>query len=706
MRSVTFAQSLTRVLCIPGCAGLAVLTLADKSATLMYAWPWWLLFWFIHLAPAVALAVRAVFDRRPLALPPGGWLWLPGLLAASELAAALASPFRAQSLLAAATPLAALATFFLLYDWLQGATDPSAARPARLERALGWFFLALLADSLGLWLGRDIVPALRGPPGDAPYHLLNLRNDHPLGHSNYTAGLAVFMLPWLAARAAHTRGRTRIGWAAAVGLALVALFTSGSRGGMIGLAAVLLALLVLSWRRGVVQLRQAMLLAAVAVLVAAGLTLSNPRIRGLLGRDAAPGPPDGSVIQRSAMLAAGWRMGADRPWLGFGPGVTPLVYPRYRAGLDGGVATALQLHCTPVQLWADTGAPGLLCALAFAALVAGAIWKNSASAASGLALLGYGVFALTDFQLDVPVFAFLLAVGAAACVPPPAARAAPRARHGLALAALGGTALIAVLGQGDPAPALNVEALAIGRDPARAGRAIDLLQQSLALNPDQGIAQFNLGWLLVVRDPPAAERHFLAAARLWPDKGGVYFGLGLARLNQDRPAEAARAFALECVNDPSFAVSPWWRVPALAALRTPTAAAVAQIYRELAARLPPGHWPGSEVRYAAALGAWLSGSQTGREVAACATTARRRDFFQRDPAPAVLLAAAARPLRYEEPGYPVVMRDPDLPPPVDLFDAQENALAAGEFAFLFPAKGWLPSPQLLEFLDNSKPPQR
>lgn len=706
MRPVTFAQNFTRGLCALSLASLAALTLADKGATRMYSWPWWLLLWFVQLAPATALLIRVAFDMRPLALPTRAWRWLLGLLATIGLAAALASPFRAQSLLAAATPQAALATFFLIFDWLHGNAAEAMARHARLERMLGWFFVAMLADSLGLWLFADTVPALRSHHLASLHDLFSLRNDHPLGHSNYTAGLAVFMLPWLSACVMHTRGRRRIGWTAAVMLTLLMLFISGSRGGVLGLAALLLTALALAWRRGVLRPRHAALLAALALLLSVGFAVINPRIRDLLTQEVSSAPPDDSAVQRSAMFAAGLRMGADHPLFGFGPGVTPLVYPRYRAQLNGGVETALQLHSTPVQLWADLGAPGLACAIGFATLVAVALWGKKPPIAPSLALVGYGVFAFTDFQLDVPVFIFLCTACAASCAPLSAVCATPRIRRTLVLAILTTGTLIAALGHNDPAPELNVEALSLGRDPAQAGRAIELLQQSLALNPNQEIAHFNLGWLLVVRDSVAAEEHFLAAARLVPDKGGVYFGLGLARLNQGRMSDAAQAFALECVNDPIFTASPWWRVPTLAPLHAPTAARVTQIYHELAVRLPPNRWPGSEVRYAATLSTWLSGQLPGRAVALSATTPERRDFFMRDPAPAALLNGPVRAYRRERTGYPVLMRNLDLPPPVDLFDVQENALATGSLAFLFPQKGWLPSPWLLEFLDKPGPLKR
>jgi O-antigen ligase len=706
MSPATSAQRFTRILCALGLAGLAALTLVEKGATRMYSWPWWLVFWLMQLIPAAALLVRTILDRRPLALPAVAWRWVFGLLAAVQLAAALASPFRAQSLPAAATLLAGLAAGFLLFDWLYADAAETKTRLARLERALSWFFVAVLADSLGLWLVGKIIPALRAGQIASLHALFNQRNEQPLGHFNYTGGLAVFMLPWFGTRVAHTRGRARAGWTAALALALLMLFTSGSRGAMLGLAGLLLASLTLAWRRDRLRTKHAVLLAAAAVAIVAVFALVNPRIRDLLATEVSSAPPDESTVQRSAMVIAGLRMGSDRPLLGWGPGVTPLVYPRYRARLNGGVETALQLHSTPVQIWADTGAPGLICILALAALVACSLWKKTAPATPGLALAGYGIFALTDFQLDVPVFTFLTAACSAACAPPAAGFATPRIRATLAIAIIITATLIRVLGGADPTPGINLEALALDRDPAQASRARALYEKSLALNPDQEIAHFNLGWLIIVRDPAAAEVHFLAAAHLVPDKGGVYFGLGLARLNQGHADAAAQAFALECLNDPGFVSSPWWRTPALAPLRTPTSGIVAQYYRELAARLPSGRWPGSEVRYTAALSAWLFGQLPGRAVAAVATTPVRRDFFARDPAPDQLLAAPALTYRRERPGYPVVMRNLDLPTPVDLFDVHENALATGQLAFLFPRKSWLPSPLLLEFLDNPRPSTR
>jgi hypothetical protein len=341
-----------------------------------------------------------------------------------------------------------------------------------------------------------------------------------------------------------------------------------------------------------------------------------------------------------------------------------------------------------------------------------------------LALAGYGVFALTDFQLDVPIFAAVVAVCVACLAPGDGAVVSSRARTGVVGAVAVAVLVIALLGRRDPTTELNADALDLARNPAQAGRAIALLRDSLARNPDQEIAHFNLGWLLVIRDPAAAERHFLAAARLVPDKGGVYFGLGLARLNQGNATGAEYAWALECLNDPLFLASPWWQVDAFAARRGATMRQLEALGRQGESRFPPEGWLGRELRYTVALSHWFSGEIPAAAVATLAPTAERRRFFSAPgrsagefqtsdlggtpghlqksatgPSPATLLSGAIRVYRRERTGYPVLMKNLDVQPPEDLFDVQEYPRMADSLHFLFPRKGWLPSPLLLEWLE-------
>ena len=646
-----------RILALGGLAGLAALTLADPGATRMWSTPWTYVLAFVLLAPGLVLLLRAAAPERPLRLPSAGWLLLAFAAAAVPLASALASPYRAPSLYCAAVPVGAAALFLLLQDWL-------GAVPERhrllLTQILAGFFALVTFVSFFLWLA-DVIPAARRY--DLTVALTVWRNPHPLGHSNYTAGLMLLGLPWLLLAAWRDRGLKRTIAAIAAGLALVNLFTSGSRGGLLGLAALGVAGVAvarLGWKRIII-------VALGAVALATLLAVANPRIRGLLQPADPMAEPNISTIQRSAMTQAGTMMGRNRPLLGWGPGATPLAYPRYRQALVGGAEDVLQLHNTPVQLWAETGAAGLLVALGLAVLVAGH-WRREPVAA--ITLVGYAVFALTDYQLDVPIFAATLTALAALLVPPVAASASPRARWlvaGLTVLALG---LIAGLGARDRAPALNTEALALARDPAQHDRAVALLRQSLTLNPNQEIAHFNLGWLLVVSEPAKAEQHFLAAAYLVPDKGGVYFGLGLARLNQGRNKAAATAFALECVNEPLFLASPWWNLPALAAQREATAA---EFRRVLA---PSGRDP------------WVE-----QQAARLLTLA---------PHLGQVSAGPEKVYRRERIGYPVLMRNADLPVPDDLYDVREDPRFPDSVPFPLPSKGWLPSPELLTLLDASR----
>lgn len=684
-----------RIFGLGGLLCLAALTLLDRGATRQFATPWNLLLWFAQLAPFAVLLLRCSSFQTTLVLPSRAWCALAAALGATVLASALASPFRGPSLLNALLPLSGFATFLCLHDWLN---RENPARPARL---IAWAALAggvIAAVSLIHWLAL----ALSSPdPGQGLAALLAHRNDSPLGHSNYTAGLALFALPWLGTLAGRARGFRRMLWGLGVLLGLAMLFTSGSRGGLLGLATIAIATLLsagLGWKKF-------LLWSLLALAAALALSLAHPRTRKMIfGNSPATAEPSISTVQRSAMFSAGLRMGADRPFLGWGPGTTPLAFPRYRAALDGGVENALQLHSTPVQLWADLGVAGLACAVAFLLLAA----RNTRRCpTAAIALGGYAVFTLTDFQLDVPVFTFAVAACAALLATPGkwGDTFPRRPRLLLGTAALGVLGLIGLLGQRDPAPAFNVRALALGRDPAQSDRAIALFRESLTLNPDQEIAHFNLGWLLVTREPAAAEKHFLAAARLVPDKGGVYFGLALARLNAHRDRTAImRALALEGLNDPLFLTSPWWREPSLRALQSDTFRTIAQFADTLAeshALTAPSL--DKDAAYVAALARWLDGNEAPGEILARANTTARVSYFAQRPAPPDFSSAPVLRYRRERTAYPVLMRDLDLPVPVDLFDVQENALAAGELAPLFPAKGWLPSPLLLVLLDGRLP---
>jgi hypothetical protein len=51
-------------------------------------------------------------------------------------------------------------------------------------------------------------------------------------------------------------------------------------------------------------------------------------------------------------------------------------------------------------------------------------------------------------------------------------------------------------------------------------------------------------------------------------------------------------------------------------------------------------------------------------------------------------------------GYPVLMRNLDLPVPTDVYDVREDPRFPASVPFALPTKGWLPSPQLLKLLDE------
>jgi tetratricopeptide (TPR) repeat protein len=269
--------------------------------------------------------------------------------------------------------------------------------------------------------------------------------------------------------------------------------------------------------------------------------------------------------------------------------------------------------------------------------------------------------------------------------------------------------------------------------------AADLFAESLIIDETQEIAHFNRGWLLLPTDAAAAERHFRRAAELVPDKGGVYLGRGLAGFEKGDREAALDGFALEIFNDPKFATAPFWDIPEFAPLRGPalrravafltkteegveglspkTKAVMrdtALILADLASDEPPGPLLTSRSEAAVTVAKADPGSRTAaiedhffrqrhRFIHSDPLDAYEALFTRTGADPKAMLADPAgkepplmRQTQRERPGYGVLMRNLDVPLPIDAYVVQENAVVGDFFPGLFPPKGYLPTTVLME----------
>jgi hypothetical protein len=63
-------------------------------------------------------------------------------------------------------------------------------------------------------------------------------------------------------------------------------------------------------------------------------------------------------------------------------------------------------------------------------------------------------------------------------------------------------------------------------------------------------------------------------------------------------------------------------------------------------------------------------------------------------------------VRRQRTGYPLVMRNADMPTPIDLFTFVDDPDTRRKLAPLFPAKGWLTGPQLRRLTSESESGRR
>ncbi|MDA0674019.1 MAG: O-antigen ligase family protein, partial [Cyanobacteria bacterium] len=409
--------------------GYGLWTLLPNSNGWMVGWPWVALWQGAVMLPLVWLLWQGWYQPQGrLGLSKG---WTVGFLGAiavcglSTLTATFPHAARWQLIPTLGTLAAAVA----LQGWLRTPSPGGQRRWRQLAYMQGGLAITVAAISLGLWIPQtywleqqhlaDL--AARGIQRTFSFDLLEVRNWYPLGHQNYVAGYLVLNLPLLAGLAGISRGRWRGLWLGGGLLALLDLYTTGSRAGTLGLlgSGIVAAVLTAAcrpwpWHRWLVGLGGLVGLSGLALGLNARLVRSLPALlRGNSG--------GGELAYRWITTITGWRMGLAHPWTGLGPGSVPFAYQGYRPPWAGREAELIhQLHNTPIQLWAELGLGGiglgfgaiaLLLALAWGwlqgirqagiplaqgdrtppPLLVGGLWAG---------LAGYGLVSVTDYQLD------------------------------------------------------------------------------------------------------------------------------------------------------------------------------------------------------------------------------------------------------------------------------------------------------------------
>jgi putative inorganic carbon (HCO3(-)) transporter len=163
-------------------------------------------------------------------------------------------------------------------------------------------------------------------------------------------------VPLAAALAVRSRLPLRVALSGAIALFLVAIFLTYSRGGFLGLLAVLG---LMGWKLRSPVLRLAMVAGLVLVIIAAGAFWARKDSFADIRSDT-------TFNQRIATIKAGTLMFLDRPLFGVGPGNSLVGYPLYvPEEYHCGCQTQLVIHNAFFQVMSEMGALGLLPWLVF-----------------------------------------------------------------------------------------------------------------------------------------------------------------------------------------------------------------------------------------------------------------------------------------------------------------------------------------------------
>ena len=420
MKDISASASQTsegRLLAILTACFYGIFTLLPDSHSLMVAWPWVFL-WQVGLLCPVLWLLWLLWHQRKFPYLGHGLDWFIGLAVIGLIISTVFAEFPNQALWYSWLALCFIAALYALNSWLN-----TPGRRYRLLVGQGYLSLAFIIASLSLWTSQTLMPELTrlesleqyGVNLSFDFSIIELRNWAPIGHQNYVAGYLLLCLPLLVGLSILQKGWRRWLWIAGVGLGLLALYTTSSRGGWLGLVVLgIVSLGILLFRSRIPRYWLGLgSLGILAILIL--LALGNNRIRTLI-MTLLSGQGDGELAYRMITATVGWRMGSSHPWSGVGLGGVPLLYQEYRPVWAGREAElAYQLHSTPVQLWAEMGLWGIIPGLGAIALLIYLLLRrwlrqsptNQTEQTDQIllwgiygGLLAYGTISLTDYQLD------------------------------------------------------------------------------------------------------------------------------------------------------------------------------------------------------------------------------------------------------------------------------------------------------------------
>ncbi len=428
-----------------GFAAYILFTLLPDSSTQMVSFPWVLLWQMGLLCFAIAGLLNLWRRDKPFLLLGNGFDWAIGSGFVTLCLSTMFSRFPNQGMWYALTAFGYFIALYVTNNFLhREVVEPQTREPKTREyleptvektsallpimRFHGLLGLAVILESLFLWTTQTWLPQLAsfaklnqwGLNLSYDFSDLQSRNWAPMGHQNYVAGFLMLVLPIFASLAIAQQGIWRSLWLTAIGLGLLDLYTTSSRGGFLGLGGIVLfgvivALLRNRGNRWLVFWGSSAAIAILGFLIAANNRLRS-LISGLFTSFANPAQGSGELLFRAIAADTGWRIGLEHWLFGAGAGSAVMLYQQYRPQWAGREAELLfQLHSTPVHLWAELGIGAvitfvfLLMAIItlFIKLHKSQSWQThpqDQAIAYGLfgSLLGYGLLAITDYQLDVP----------------------------------------------------------------------------------------------------------------------------------------------------------------------------------------------------------------------------------------------------------------------------------------------------------------